>query len=88
MKKNKHNNRNRGNNRNNKNPLSKKKYCYFCFKKADYIDFKNTQILQRFISSYSKIVPKKRSGICSKHQRKLSKAIKRARFMGLLPYTK
>ncbi len=86
MKKNRRNHKN--NNKNNKGPLTKKKYCYFCFKKTDYIDFKNTQILQRFISSYSKIVPKKRSGICSKHQRKLSQAIKRARFMGLLPYTK
>ena len=88
MKKNNKTNTRNNNNSKNKNPLNKKKYCYFCFKKADYIDFKDTQILQRFISSYSKIVPKKRSGICSKHQRKLSQAIKRARFMGLLPYTK
>ncbi len=71
-----------------KNTIHKKKFCYFCNKNIKYIDFKDTQILQRFISSYSKIVPRKRSGVCSKHQRKLSQAIKRARFMGLLPYTK
>ncbi len=71
-----------------KNIINKKKFCHFCNKSIKYIDFKDTQILQRFISSYSKIVPRKRSGVCSKHQRKLSQAIKRARFMGLLPYTK
>jgi len=47
-----------------------------------------TQTIQRFTSSYAKIVPKKRSGVCSAHQRKLETAIKRARFMALLPYTK
>ncbi len=66
----------------------KDRYCYFCNKKIDYIDYKDIQILQRFISSYSKIVPRKRNGVCAKHQRKLSNAIKRARFMALLPYTK
>ncbi|MCD4704665.1 30S ribosomal protein S18 [bacterium] len=70
------------------NILNKSKYCHFCNKKIDYIDFRDITILQRFISSYSKIVPRKRSGVCSKHQRKLSQAIKRARFMALLPYTK
>lgn len=71
-----------------KNIINKKKFCHFCNKNIKYIDFKDIQILQRFISSYSKIVPRKRSGVCSRHQRKLSQAIKRARFMGLLPYTK
>ncbi len=67
---------------------NKKKYCHFCHKNLDFIDFKDTQTIQRFTSSYAKIVPKKRSGVCSRHQRKLGIAIKRARFMGLLPYTK
>lgn len=66
----------------------KDKYCHFCNKKIEYIDYKDIQLLQRFISSYSKIVPRKRSGVCAKHQRKLAQAIKRARFMALLPYTK
>jgi len=50
------------------------------------IDYKNWQQLKRFTSSYGKIVPKRRSGACSKHQRSLAQAIKRARFMALLPY--
>ncbi|MFW0838064.1 MAG: 30S ribosomal protein S18 [Candidatus Komeilibacteria bacterium] len=64
-----------------------KKYCHFCVNGIADIDFKNVQLLQRFLSSYGKIVPRKRSGVCNKHQRIMSQAIKRARFMALLPYT-
>lgn len=71
-----------------KNTIKKKKYCYLCHKKVEYLDYRDIQLIQRFISSYGKIVPRKRNGVCSKHQRKLSTAIKRARFMALLPYTK
>ena len=60
--------------------------CYFCANNVKEIDFKNTETLKKYISSYGKIVPKKRSGVCAKHQRKLANAIKRARFMALLPY--
>jgi small subunit ribosomal protein S18 len=70
-----------------KNPLEKKRYCYFCVNQFKEIDYKNTQNLRRFISSYAKIVPPRRSGVCAKHQRKLSTAIKRARIMALLPVT-
>jgi len=63
------------------------KYCYFCVNGIPDIDYKNSQMLQRFLSSYGKIAPRKRSGVCAKHQRKLANAIKRARFMALLPYT-
>ncbi len=63
-----------------------KKYCYFCVNTITDIDFKDTQLLRRFISSYMKIVPRRRSGVCSTHQRKLATSIKRARFMGMLPY--
>jgi len=69
-----------------KNLLNKERYCYFCLNAAKEIDFKNWQMLQRFISSYGKIVPRRRSGVCMKHQRKLATAIKRARFLSLLPY--
>jgi len=62
------------------------KYCHFCVNNVSHIDYKNWQQLKRFTSSYGKIVPKRRSGVCSKHQRKLAEAIKRARFMALLPY--
>ncbi len=50
------------------------------------ISYKDTKTLQRYLSSFGKIVPRKRSGVCAWHQRKLSNAIKRARFMALLPY--
>lgn len=63
------------------------KECYFCISGVNDVDYKDTTILRRFTSSYAKIVPRKRSGVCSKHQRKLSLAIKRARVMALLPFT-
>jgi len=69
------------------NILAKPKECYFCKSNTKEIDYKDMQTLRRFISSYAKIVPRKRSGICSKHQRKLATAIKRARTMALLPFT-
>lgn len=69
------------------NILDKKRYCYFCVNQIDEIDYKDTAILRRFISSYAKIVPPRRSGVCAKHQRKLQQAIKRARVMALLPVT-
>ncbi len=68
------------------NPLEKEKYCYFCVNGIKDIDYKDGQLLRRWTSSYSKIVPKRRSGVCSKHQRKLANAIKRARYMAILPY--
>jgi len=70
------------------NPLKTKKTCYFCANNISDIDYKDAQFLRRFISSYLKILPKKRTGVCSKHQRKLSTSIKRARLMALLPYVK
>lgn len=69
-----------------KAPLSKDRYCLFCVNNMDHIDYKNAQLLRRFISSYSKIVPRKRNGVCAKHQRKLAQAIKRARIMAILPF--
>lgn len=64
----------------------KERYCYFCVHKEAHIDYKNTSVLQKFISSFGKIVSRKRSGLCSKHQRKISTEIKRARIMALLPF--
>ena len=69
------------------NTLAKPKNCHFCVNNAKAIDYKDVNTLRRFISSYAKIVPRKRSGVCSKHQRKLATAIKRARTMALLPFT-
>jgi len=61
--------------------------CYFCQRNIKEIDFRETEILRRFISGLGKIRPKKRTGVCSSHQRKLARAIKRARHLGLLAYT-
>jgi len=70
-----------------KNPVKKEKMCYFCVNNMQEIDYKNTEMLRRFTSSYGKIVPRRKSGVCAWHQRKLARAIKRSRFMALLPFT-
>ncbi|MDD2807570.1 MAG: 30S ribosomal protein S18 [Patescibacteria group bacterium] len=77
----------RQNNNSYNNATAKPKNCHFCINNVEDIDYKDIQTLRRFISSYAKIVPRKRSGVCSKHQRKLANAIKRARVMALLPFT-
>ncbi len=66
---------------------TKPKNCFFCVSNFNDIDYKDINTLRRYISSYAKIVPRKRSAVCSKHQRKLAAAIKRARIMALLPFT-
>lgn len=58
--------------------------CYFCQLNITEIDFKKTEILKKFISGLGKIRPRKKTGLCAKHQRQLSKAVKRARHFGLL----
>ncbi len=63
------------------------KVCYFCQQKINEINYQDTELLRQFISGQAKILPPKRTGTCAKHQRKLAKAIKKARIMGLLPFT-
>lgn len=65
----------------------KNRHCRFCVDQIKTIDYKNTELLRRYISSYGKIVPRRRSGVSAGCQRKLATAIKRARVMGLLPFT-
>ena len=67
-------------------PLKKEKVCYFCVNNLKEVDYKDPQLLRRFLSSYLRILPKKRTGVCSKHQRKLATSIKRARLIALLPF--
>jgi len=57
--------------------------CFFCTKNIKEIDFKNTELLRKFVSGSGKIRGKKKTRLCSKHQRRLAKAIKRARQLGL-----
>jgi small subunit ribosomal protein S18 len=66
--------------------ITKKRQCYFCMHNIQDIDYKDVKLLQKFMSSFAKIVSRKRSGVCQKHQRTLSNAIKRARIMALLPF--
>ncbi len=65
----------------------KKKFCYFCSNKVDEIDYKDTNLLSRYVTERYKIVGRKTTATCAKHQRMLTKAIKKARFMALLPFT-
>jgi small subunit ribosomal protein S18 len=62
--------------------------CFFCSQNLNEIDYKEVDLLRRFVSSQAKIIDPKHTGICAKHQRKLAQAIKRARFMALLPYVR
>ncbi|OGD25615.1 30S ribosomal protein S18 [Candidatus Azambacteria bacterium RIFCSPHIGHO2_01_FULL_40_24] len=67
--------------------IKKDKVCYFCAQNVKEIDYKDSELLRNFISAQAKIMPRKRSYLCSKHQRHLATAIKRARFLALLPFT-
>ncbi|MBI4133297.1 30S ribosomal protein S18 [Candidatus Uhrbacteria bacterium] len=66
--------------------IKKARQCYFCRANIQEIDYKDTQMLRRYLSSFGKIVPRRRSGVCAWHQRKLANAIKRARISALLPF--
>ena len=63
------------------------KQCFYCANPDQVIDYKDIQNLRRFVSSYMKIAPRRRSGLCAMHQRKVANAIKRARQAGLMAYT-
>jgi small subunit ribosomal protein S18 len=65
----------------------RRKYCKFCEEKAEWIDHKDMRTLQNYIPERAKILPRRISGTCSKHQRQLMRAIKRARNIALLPFT-
>lgn len=65
---------------------SRRKVCQFCVDKIDKIDYKDKDLLEKYLSENGKILPKRRTGTCAKHQRKLATAIKRARQMALIPY--
>ncbi len=62
------------------------KSCYFCANNIENIDYKDAETLGRFLDPQAKIMAARKSGVCARHQRKLAKAIKRSRVMGLLPF--
>lgn len=64
----------------------RKKVCVFCQEKVEVIDYKDTARLRKFVTESGKMLPRRMSGTCAKHQRELSKAIKRARIAALLPF--
>lgn len=66
----------------------KKEQCFFCSQNLIDIDYKEVDLLKRFTSGQAKIIDPMHTGTCAKHQRKLSQAVKRARFMALLPYVR
>ncbi|MGD9474001.1 30S ribosomal protein S18 [Eubacteriaceae bacterium ES2] len=65
----------------------RRKVCEFCEKNAEEVDYKDVATLKKFISEKGKILPRRATGTCAKHQRKVTEAIKRARNVALLPYT-
>jgi len=68
--------------------VKQQKQCFFCSQNASFINYKEVEILKRFVSSQGKIIDPKHTSVCAKHQRMLAKAIKKARIMGLLPFVK
>lgn len=77
------NNRNNNNNQQKKEPIG----CYFCTNNLKEVDYKNADVLKKYISGYMRILPRKRTELCAAHQRKMTSAAKLARIMALLPFT-
>ncbi len=66
--------------------VRRRRVCKFCVEKIDYIDWKDYRLLSQFVPERGKIMPRRLSGVCSPHQRRLKEAIKRARNIALLPF--
>ncbi|MCP4359883.1 MAG: 30S ribosomal protein S18 [Chloroflexi bacterium] len=67
---------------------TRKKVCAFCVDRTKHIDYKQPDVLQRYMNEYGRIRPRRQTGTCAKHQRALAKAIKRSRHIALLPFVK
>ncbi len=72
---------------NNDGPPRRRKSCIFCADKVEAIDYKDPNKLKKFVTERGKILPRRISGSCAKHQRVLTTAIKRSREIALMPYT-
>lgn len=68
-------------------PTYQNRKCYFCINQINLIDYKNINLLDKFLTKYYKIVPRYYKGTCLKHQKRLARAVKNARTMALIPYT-
>ena len=73
--------------RNKERRTPRKKICKLCLEKVDYIDYKDERRLSRFVTDRGKIVPRRVSGACARHQTQIATAIKRARILAILPFT-
>ena len=62
--------------------------CYFTKHNISHVDYRDVHLLERFINPHGKVLPRRRSGLCARYQRKVKKAIKNARYMALMPYIK
>ena len=67
--------------------MRRKKVCQFCADKTETIDYKDKEKLKKYVTERGKILPKRITGTCAVHQREVTRAIKRARIVALLPYT-
>ncbi len=67
--------------------MRRRKVCQFCADKTETIDYKDVEKLKKYVTERGKILPKRITGTCAVHQREVTKAIKRARIVALLPYT-
>ncbi|MDD4290983.1 MAG: 30S ribosomal protein S18 [Clostridia bacterium] len=65
---------------------ARKKVCSFCVEKVEAIDYKDIAKLRKYVTEKGKMLPRRMTGVCAKHQRELAAAVKRARIMALLPY--
>jgi ribosomal protein S18 len=66
----------------------KKKHCRFCADKIEHVDYKDVTLLRRYISDKAKVKARRATGNCTQHQKQVARAIKRARYMALLPYVR
>lgn len=66
--------------------IRRKKFCYFTVNKIEEVDYKDVELLKRFVTETGKIVPSRITGTCARYQRQLAKAVKLARYLSLLPY--
>ena len=71
----------------NRNAPDIKKQCHFCTNNREIVDYKNAELMRKFMSSQAKIWPRRKSGLCAYHQREFAEAVKRSRYLGLVPYT-